>query len=161
MASDKPNGGANSIDGINANVGITYLPSDRTILLMPLQGDDCPTDPEEMIIQGDSTYSVEAMFKLLKPQTNVNLLTGDEQNPIREENIKFNNLSDFDPAKIIDQVPLLSALKDQQSLIKNLEILMQQSAFQKIFQNKSQKEALIDFLQSVINELNEQDKSVE
>ena len=158
MATDKPNVGANSIDGINANVGITYLPSDRTLLMMPLQGEDCPTDPEEMIIQGDSTFSVESMFKLLKPQTDVTLKTGDEHAPTKDENIKFNNLSDFDPSKIMDQVPLLRTLKDQQSLIKNLEILLQQSTFQKLLQNKDQKEALIGFLQSVIVELNEQEK---
>lgn len=153
MPYDKPNVGANSIDGILARVGISYLPTNRTLLVMPLQGDECPTDTEEMIIQGNDTFSMESMFKVMKPQASVSLKTGDEQNPIKDETIKFNTISDFEPNKIMEQIPLLRGLKDQQDLIKNLEILMQQANFQRMLQNKDQKAALVSFLQSVVTDI--------
>ena len=62
MPYDKPNVGANSIDGIQANVGITYLPTDRNID-DALAGRRLPTDPEEMIVQGNNTYSLSLCLK--------------------------------------------------------------------------------------------------
>ncbi|MFZ2899002.1 MAG: type VI secretion system contractile sheath small subunit [Saprospiraceae bacterium] len=153
MAKEKKNVGANSLDGIQGKVGITYLPPNRTLLMMPLQGDDCPTDPEEMVIQGDPTYSLEAMFKLVKPKVDVSLKTGDEKTPLKDETIPFNTVSDFDPEKIVDNVPMLRNLKDQQLLIQKLETLMQEGAFKRMLQNKSQKAALVAFLQSVIADI--------
>ena len=57
----------------------------------------------------------------MKPQVTVktvSLKTGDEHIPVKDESIKFNTISDFEPNKIMEQVPLLRALKDQQDLIK-------------------------------------------
>jgi hypothetical protein len=153
MATNKPNVGAVSGDGIDGKVGITYLPTNRTLLMMPLQGDDCPTDPDEMVIQGDPTYSLDTMFKLVKPKVDVSLKTGDEQNPLQDETIQFNSISDFEPEKIVDNVPMLRNLKDQQMLIQKLETLMQEGAFQRLLQNKNQKEALVGFLKSVIADI--------
>ena len=158
MATNKPNVGAVSGDGIEGKVGITFLPANRTLLMMPLQGDDCPTDPDEMIIQGDPTYSLETMFKLVKPKVDVSLKTGDEKNPMQDETIPFNTISDFEPEKIVDNVPMLRNLKDQQLLIQKLETLMQEGAFQRLLQNKSQKEALVGFLRSVIADIEEHDR---
>jgi len=158
MATNKPNVGAQSGDGIDGKVGITYLPTNRTLLMMPLQGEDCPTDPDEMIIQGEPTYSLETMFKLLKPKVDVSLKTGDEKNPLQDESIAFETISDFTPEKIVDNVPMLRNLKDQQMLIQKLEMLMQEGAFQRMLQNENQKEALIGFLQSVIAEIEEHEQ---
>lgn len=153
MALNKPNVGANSEDGIQGKVGITYLPANRTLLMMPLQGDDCPTDPDEMIIQGDPTYTLEGMFKLLSPKVDVSLKTGDEKNPLQDETIAFKTVSDFEPEKIVDNVPMLRNLKDQQMLIQKLEMLLQEGAFRRMLENKNQKEALVDFLKSVIADI--------
>lgn len=153
MATNKPNVGAISGDGIEGKVGITYLPPNRTLLMMPLQGDDCPTDPDEMVIQGDPTYSLETMFSLVKPKVDVALKTGDEKNPTQDETIEFKTISDFEPEKIVDSVPMLRNLKDQQLLIQKLEMHMQEGAFQRLLQNKSQKTALVAFLQSVIADI--------
>ncbi|MBK8492217.1 MAG: type VI secretion system contractile sheath small subunit [Saprospirales bacterium] len=157
MATKKPNVGAISADGIDGKVGITFLPTNRTLLMMPLQGDDCPTDPDEMVIQGDPTYSLETMFKLVKPKVDVSLKTGDDKNPLQDETIQFASISDFEPDKIVDNVPLLRNLKDQQLLIQKLETLMQEGAFQRLLQNKSQKPALIGFLRSVIADIEAQE----
>lgn len=153
MATNKPHVGAISGDGIEGKVGITYLPPNRTLLMMPLQGDNCPTDPDEMVIQGDPTYSLETMFSLVKPKVDVSLKTGDDANPLQDETIEFKSVSDFEPEKIVDNVPMLRNLKDQQMLIQKLETLMQEGAFQRLLQNKSQKTALVAFLQSVIADI--------
>lgn len=67
MSLQRDNIGAQSQDGIHAKVGMTYLPTNKTALIIPLQGDDCPTDPEEMVIEGPATYTLEAMFKKALP----------------------------------------------------------------------------------------------
>lgn len=146
------NVGAQSQDGINAQVGIQYLPPERTMLLLPLQG-DCPTDPDEMRVNGKATYSIGSMFKALKPAVEVSLSTGDEQNPVQDEIIKFDSIKSFEPDSIMDAVPALRAMKDKKSLILRVEQLMQEEAFQKIMKDPQKKGALVDFLKSVIADI--------
>jgi len=123
--------GAQSQDGIQAKVGIEFLNPHRTALMLPLQ-EDCPMDPEEMLVQGESTHSIGNMFKALKPSIEVSLSTGNETNPIEDATINFTSIKSFEPEEIMDTVPLLQEIKDKQTLINRLEQLMQEAAFQKI-----------------------------
>lgn len=149
--------GAQSQDGIDAQVGMQYLPPNRTVMLLPLQ-DDCPTDPDEMLVQGKATYSIGNMFKELKPSVEVSLNTGEEKNPLQDETINFTSIKSFEPDDILENVPLLQAMKDKQSLISRLEQLMQEAAFQKIMQDTAKKKALISFLRSVIADIEAQEE---
>ena len=144
--------GAQSQDGINAKVGIQYLVPNRTLLMLPLQ-EDCPTDPEEMLVEGEATYSMEKMFKRIQPSIEVSLNTGDEANPLQDVSISFKSIKNFEPDDIVDNVPLLRNLKDQQSLISRVEQLMQEGAFQKIMKEPEKKEALVGFLKSIIADI--------
>jgi Type VI secretion system, VipA, VC_A0107 or Hcp2 len=144
--------GAQSQDGINAKVGITFLAPNRSILMLPLQ-QDCPTDPDEMVVEGEATYSIGNMFKALKPSVEVSLSTGDEANPMQDVEIKFQGLKNFEPDDIVDAVPLLRAMKDQQTLISRLESLMQEGSFRKMMEDKDKKSALVSFLRSVITDI--------
>ncbi len=152
------NVGANSIDGIQAKIGISYLPTNRTLLMLPLQGEDCPTDPEEMIISGEPTYNLGNMFNHLKPQVEVGIKTGDDAEPIDNVVVGFKSISDFEPENIIGNVPLLSKLRDQQMLIQRLESLLQEGVFQRMMKDKTQKAALVSFLKSVIADVETHEK---
>ena len=121
-------------------------------MLLPLQ-DECPTDPEEMAVQGKATYSIGNMFKELKPSVEVSLNTGDEKDPIRDTTIHFTSIQSFEPDDILDSVPLLRDMKDRQNLILRLEQLMQEAAFQKIMKDPAKKQALISFLRSIIADI--------
>ena len=144
--------GAQGQDGINAKVGITFLPPNRSILMLPLQ-QDCPTDPDEMLVEGEATYSIGNMFKALKPSIEVSLNTGDESNPLQDVEINFQSLKNFEPDDIVDAVPLLRGMKDQQTLINRLEQLMQEGSFRKMMEDKEKKSALVSFLRSVITDI--------
>ena len=144
--------GAQSQDGINAQVGITFLTPNRTLLMLPLQ-QDCPTDPEEMMVQGEATYNMGNMFKHLKPSVEVTLSTGDEKDPMKDVEIPFRSMKNFEPEDIVDSLPLLAGMKEKQALINRLEQLMQEGAFKKIMSDKTKKSSLIEFLQSVIADI--------
>lgn len=144
--------GAQSQDGIKAKVGIEFLNPNRTVLMLPLQ-EDCPMDPEEMVVQGASTYSIGNMFKSLKPSIEVPLSTGEENNPIEDATIDFTSIKSFEPEEIMDKVPLLRDIKDKQNLINRLEQLLQEAAFQKIMKDPEKKQALIGFMRSVIADI--------
>lgn len=145
--------GAQSQDGINAKVGMTFLNPNRTLLMMALQGDDSPSDPDEMVVSGEATYSIDKMFKSMKPGVEVSLSTGDAKNPLEDVEIKYTSIKSFDPEDVVDRVPLLRAMKDKQSLIGRLEQLLQEGAFRKILEDGTKKEALIGFLHSVIADI--------
>jgi len=152
MSLRKDNVGAQSKDGIKAKVGMEYLISNRTAMLIPLQ-EDCPMDPEEMLIEGEPTYSINKMFKHVKPGIEVSLHTGDEKNPLQDAKIDFTKIKDFEPEEIMDSVPLLSDLKDKLSLINRIEELMQQGIFQRIMEEPEKKQALIEFFRSIIADI--------
>jgi Type VI secretion system, VipA, VC_A0107 or Hcp2 len=144
--------GAQEQDGIKAEVGMQYLRPNGTVLLLPLQ-DDCPTDPEEMVVEGEPTYSIGNMFKALDPSIEVSLSTGDDKNPMQDETIHFPSIKGFEPETIMDNVPLLREMKDKKNLIDRIEQLMKEEAFKKILKDRTKKEAIINFLRSVIADI--------
>jgi hypothetical protein len=152
MALLKDRIGAQSQDGINAKIGMTFLTPNRTLLVLPLQ-EKPPTDPDEMLAQGEATYSIDKMFQAIKPSVEVSLSTGDEANPLEDVEVNFRSIKDFEPETITDTLPLLRGLKEQQNLIGRLEQLMQEGTFAKIANDPSKKEALTGFLKSVLAEL--------
>jgi hypothetical protein len=148
----RDNLGAQSLDGIDAKVGIKFLDPNRTLLMLPLQ-DECPTDPDEMLVTGPATFGINQMFKAMKPAVEVSLQTGDEKNPLQDVTVSFNSIKNFEPDDIMQQIPLLKAMKDKQNLIHRLETLMQEAAFQKIMKDKVKKAALINFMRSVLADI--------
>ncbi len=148
----KDNIGAISQNGIDAQVGIQFLNPDRTAMLIPLE-ENCPTDPDEMVIEGKSTYTLGGLFNKVKPSIEVPISTGDEANPLQDETIFFKSIKDFEPEEIMNRVPLLKDLKDKQTLITRLEQLMREEAFKKIMSDPAKKQALVGFLKSVVTEI--------
>ena len=158
MALQKDNIGAQAQDGIMAKVGMTFLPTDRTILVLPLE-ENCPTDPDEMVISGSSTFSIESMFKHFKdPETkasNVKVdvdLGGGEPTTVR-----YGSMKDFEPESVIQNVPALQSLKEQLTVVDRLKQLMQEEGFQKIVGDAAKKQAMIDFLRSVVYDIEQVD----
>ena len=145
--------GAQSQDVIKAKVGMTFLNPNRTLLMLELQGEDSPTDPDDMIVNDKATYSIDRMFKELKPKVEVTLSTGEKENPLEDVEINFKGLKNFEPDDIVDNVPLLKKMKDQQNLIGRLEQLLQEGAFKKIMEDGTKKESLVGFLRSIIADI--------
>ena len=148
----KDNIGAQSQDGLDAQAGIQYLNPNRTLMMIPLQ-ENGPSDPDDMLLQGKATYSMDQMFKTIRPSIEVSLQTGDENNPLTDSTIEFNSIKNFEPSDIMENVPLLKKIKEKQQLIDRLELLMNEGAFQKIVRLADKKIALLGFLKSVIADI--------
>ena len=138
--------GAQSIDGIQAKVGMAYLPTNKTMLLMPLQGGDSPMNPDEMVIQGESTYAIEKMFshfyerddkgKILRhennrPKSNIRVTVdledtdGDETSNVPGVVVDFSSIKDFEPDSIQSNVPLLRGMRERQDTLNKFIQLLQ------------------------------------
>ncbi|MCB0657856.1 MAG: type VI secretion system contractile sheath small subunit [Saprospiraceae bacterium] len=152
MSLRRKNVGAQGQDGIDAQVGITFLDPDRTMMILPLQQDP-PSDPEEMIIEGSATYSINNMFKSLKPSVELSLETGDAKNPFEEANIQFTSIKSFEPDEIMKSNATLRSIEEKRDLINRIEQLMHQESFQNMMKDPEKKQSLIDFLRSVINDI--------
>jgi hypothetical protein len=138
--------GAQSIDGIKATVGMTYLPTNKTMLILPLQGNDCPMVADEMVIQGESTYSIEKMFshfnerdekgKILRhednrPKSNIRVSVdledtdGENTSNVPGVSVDFSSIKDFEPDSIQANVPLLRGMRDRQDTLNKFVQLLQ------------------------------------
>jgi predicted component of type VI protein secretion system len=106
-----------------------------------------------MVVEGEATYSIDRMFKAMKPSVNVTLLTGDDAMPMENMDVEFNSMKNFEPDDIIDRIPTLRKMKDQQSLINRVEQLMQEGSFKKIMEDGTKKQALVNFLKSIIADI--------
>ena len=154
MSLRRNNVGTNEQNGIDPQVGMDFLDPDRTMMVLKLQ-EDAPMDPDEIVIDGPATYSIGNMFKALKPSVDVSLSTGDETNPLEETTISFTSIKSFEPDDMMENIPLLRGIKDQQDLITRVETLMQEAIFQKMMQDGKKKAVLLDFLRSVIADIEE------
>ena len=154
MSLRRNNVGTNEQNGIDPQVGMDFLDPDRTMMVLKLQ-EDAPMDPDEIVIDGPATYSIGNMFKALKPSVDVSLSTGDETNPLEETTISFTSIKSFEPDDMMENIPLLRGIKDQQDLITRVEALMQEAIFQKMMQDGKKKAVLLDFLRSVIADIEE------
>lgn len=152
MSLRKKNVGAQSQDGINARVGITFLDPDRTMMILPLQ-EDPPMDPDEMVVDGPATYSIGNMFKALKPSVELSLETGDPNNPFEEATIEFTTIKSFEPDEIMKSNPTLRSIEEKKDLIYRIEQLMEQESFQNMMKDPEKKQSLIGFLRSVIADI--------
>lgn len=138
--------GAQSKDGINAKVGMTYLPTNKTMLLLPLQGSDCPMVADEMVIQGESTQSIEKMFnhfyerdekgKIIRhdtnrPKSNIKVSVdledtdGDNTSNVPGVVVDFSCIKDFEPDSIQANTPLLKGMRDRQDTLNKFIQLLQ------------------------------------
>jgi Type VI secretion system, VipA, VC_A0107 or Hcp2 len=138
--------GAQSIDGIQAKVGMTYLPTNKTMLILPLQGSDCPMVADEMVITGESTYSIEKMFnhfyerddkgKLMqhdnnRPKSNIRVSVdledtdGDNITNVPSVVVDFSSIKDFEPDSIQTNTPLLKSMRDKQETLNKFIQLLQ------------------------------------
>lgn len=138
--------GAQSIDGIQAKVGMTYLTPNKTMLILPLQGNDCPGDPEEMVIQGESTYAIEKMFGHFyerdekgkpmrhdnnRPKSNIRVSVdledtdGENTSNVPGVVVDFSCIKDFEPDSIQANTPLLKGMRDRQDTLNKFIQLLQ------------------------------------
>lgn len=130
---------------------ITQISSNRTLLVQKLSSR--PTKPEP--ITGLKT--INDVFDHFKPNVKVEFENEDGA-PVNEE-LKFSNLADFTKNGIVEQSEFLKGLNDQQdNYHKFMKQLKSNKILKSALQNPESKQAYLQALQAMIQEIEQADQ---
>jgi predicted component of type VI protein secretion system len=139
---------------VETSSGLDYLPTNRTLMTLPLS-ENGPKKPVE--IPDDYMGSTEKVMEFVKPSVKVSLATGNPDNPTLTQTIEFQEgVQSFAPKSIAQRTPLLRSLQSEWAVSDSLIGWLDKSAqFRKAMDNPQARAAVLAILQDVINELNE------
>jgi predicted component of type VI protein secretion system len=145
--------GPNAVS-IGTSSGLDYLPTNRTLMTLPLS-ENAPRKPVE--IPEDYMESTEKVMAFVKPSVKVALATGNSDNPTISQTIEFQNgVQSFAPKAIAQRTPLLRALQSEAAISDTLIGYLDKSAqFRKAMDNPEARAAVLSILLDVIKELDE------
>jgi len=134
-----------------ASEAIIEIPHNRTLLAQKLTDND-PLQPE--LVYGLKT--VEEVFAHFKPNVNVEFET--EEGVLVRENLKFSQLGGFALKNMTQQSPFLRTLNaQQQEYLMISRQLKSNKILRAVLEKDEAKNSLISSLQSLIQELEEND----
>ena len=132
---------------VDANEAINEIQANKTLLVSRLTNDE-PIQPE--IVPGLKT--VEDVFRHFKPNIEIEMTTSHGE-PVREH-MRFGKLDDFTPKGITRQSAFLNTLRIQQEqYTKIMKQLKSNKVLQGMLANPETKDAIINALRQVTNEL--------
>ncbi len=143
------------------NSGLVLLPTNNTLMVLPLQGENGPRKPEE--IPAEFLKSTEDVMAYTQPEVKVNVKTGNPDNPEVAEVIKFQGgVESFSPKNIKKNSPVLRKLEAEFSASSALIDRIDKNAqFRKALDDPKAREAMIAALERVVSELAESLPSIE
>ena len=135
---------------VDANEAIHHIQENRSLLVSKLTEDE-PFMPE--VVRGLKT--VDDVFKHYRPQISVQHES--EDGVLVNEDFRFNTVGDFTPKSLVQNSDYLKTLSiEQEQFNKILRQLKNNKILRNALQNEQTKEAFIDMLKDVANELEEQ-----
>ena len=140
--------GGNMVEN-EASEAIANIPSSRTLLVEKLTAEE-PVIPQT--VEGLTTS--EAVFEAFNPNIDVTFETA-EGEPV-QENFIFKNTGDFQVKNLTSQSPFLKNLEIQRDFYTKLvKQLRSNKILQRALENPETKQAFINALTQLKNELNE------
>ncbi|TWP24070.1 hypothetical protein ETU08_06815 [Apibacter muscae] len=134
---------------LDANEAILEIAQNRTLIAQKLTGNP-PVKPE--IVEGLNT--VEQVFEHFKPEVKVNF--EDAEGATKFEELKFKNLGDFGIKGITAQSNFLTDLKmEKEQYQKIIKQLKTNKILKAALEDPDAKEALMESIEGLINELNQ------
>ncbi len=131
---------------------IADIPMNRTMFIQKLT-DEAPIKPEAVY----DLKTVEEVFDHFKPSVNVDFETADGSSI--QENINFSNLGDFNAKNITENSKFLKDQQLQQDQYQNIiKQLKTNKLLKSVVENAETKNAFIDSLKSLIQELEDHTK---
>lgn len=132
----------------DASEAISNIPSNRTLLIQKLTN-ETPVTPEAIY----KLTTVEAVFEKFSPKLEVEFQ--DENGTDVKETINFKNLGDFNPKSIQEKSQFLNKLNvEKEQNTKITRQLTSNRALKKALDNPDTRAAIIDALESSLEELN-------
>jgi hypothetical protein len=139
--------GGNEVN-VDANESIADIPSNRTLLVQKLT-DEAPVSPETVY----GLQTVEDVFEHFSPSVQLEMQNDSGEDVA--ETMHFKNLGDFDSEKLKENSAFLSKLDvEKEQNIKIARQLSSNKALLKALANPETRQAVIDLLQSSLDELN-------
>ena len=127
--------------------GIADIPQNKTLFIQKLTTDPA-IKPE--IVHGLKT--TEEVFAHYKPAVEVEFQK--EDGSTTNEKLQFSNVGDFSPKGIVGQSPMLQNLSNQkEQYLKMVKQLKTNKLLKSITENPDAKQAYIDALQALLQEL--------
>ena len=142
--------GGNEVN-VDANESIADIPSNRTLLVQKLT-DEAPVSPETVC----GLQTVEDVFEHFSPSVNVEMQDDNGEDVL--ETMRFKNLGDFNADKLKENSDFLSKLDvEKEQNIKIARQLSSNKALLKALANPETRQAILDLLQSSLDEVNNAD----
>ena len=142
--------GGNEVN-VDANESIADIPSNRTLLVQKLT-DETPVSPETVY----GLQTVEDVFEHFSPSVNVEMQDDNGEDVL--ETMRFKNLGDFNADKLKENSDFLSKLDvEKEQNIKIARQLSSNKALLKALANPETRQAILDLLQSSLDEVNNAD----
>ena len=142
--------GGNEVN-VDANESIADIPSNRTLLVQKLT-DEAPVSPETVY----GLQTVEDVFEHFSPSVNVEMQDDNGEDVL--ETMHFKNLGDFNADKLKENSDFLSKLDvEKEQNIKIARQLSSNKALLKALANPETRQAILDLLQSSLDEVNNAD----
>lgn len=133
---------------LDASESIANIPENRTLLLEHLTA-EAPVNPEA--VEGLST--IEEVFSAFQPNIDVEFENA-EGEPVKE-NFRFTNTGDFQIKQMTDRSRFLNSLSIQKDFYEKLvKQLRTNKVLQRALENPDSRQALIEALTQLRNELN-------
>jgi hypothetical protein len=139
---------------VETSSGLDYLPTNRTLMTLPL-AENAPRKPQE--VPEDYMGSTEKVMAYAKPSVKVSLATGNPANPAITQVIDFQEgVQSFAPKAIAQRTPLLRTLQSEWAVSDALVGWLDKSAqFRKAMDNPQARAAVLAVLRDIIKELDE------
>lgn len=132
----------------DASEAFADIPQNRTLMMEKLT-QDAPVKPQ--IVHGLQT--IEQVFDQFKPEVEVEF--SDANGMARKESLRFANLGDFGVKGITEQSAFLKDVTTQQDQYqKIIKQLKTNKILKSALENSDAKQALLDSIHSLIQELN-------
>ena len=127
--------------------GFVEISPNKTLFIQKLTYDD-PIKPEIV----EDLQKIEDVFEHFQPQVDVEL--NKEDGSSIKENFKFGGLGDFDVKNLTNQSPYLKNLNNENdAYLKILKQLKSNKSLKNVVENADTKEAFINSLKSLIEEI--------
>ncbi len=132
---------------IEGSEAISQIPDNRSLIVEQLTAEE-PANPEAV----EKLNTIEDVFAHFNPNIDVEFETEDGQ-PVKE-NMKFSNVGDFSVKNMTEQSAFLSGLNQQNNFYETLtKQLRSNKVLQRVLENPETKEAFINALMQLKNEL--------
>jgi hypothetical protein len=137
------------------NSGLVLLPTNNTLLALPLKGENGPRKPEE--VPPEFLGSTADVMEYAQPEVKVNIKTGNPDNPEASEVVKFRGgVESFSPKAIKQNSRQLRKLQSEfqasEALIDRID---KNAQFRKALDDGEARSAIIASFAKILDELAE------